>query len=181
MKKIIKKYWFISTVLLVIIITSFIDFNKSVQILELSWQNTLTMLSLVPPIFILIGLLDVFISKELMMKHMGPDSGILGFVYALLLGGLAAGPLYMAFPIGAILLKKEAHIRYVVFFFGIWTTLKLPILLYEFANFGFAFTITNILIALIVFFIGAYLFEIILSKSEKDEIKQKATSMLDDK
>lgn len=44
--------------------------------------------------------------KETLMKYMGEKSGIYGILFSLLLGGIAAGPLYVAFPIAALLLKK---------------------------------------------------------------------------
>lgn len=40
------------------------------------------------------------------MKYMDKKSGIYGILFSLLLGGIAAGPLYVAFPIAALLLKK---------------------------------------------------------------------------
>ncbi len=179
--KLIKKHWLSILLLLVLGCTAYIDLSKAYDIVIITKNNILTMLSFVPPIFILIGLLDVFIPREVMIKHMGPDSGFKGFIYAFLLGGLAAGPLYMAFPISAILLKKDAHLRYVVFFLGIWSTLKLPILLYEFRTFGFVFTMTNIVVAIVFFFIGAFLFEVLLSNKEKLNIKEQAVAMLDEK
>lgn len=36
------------------------------------------MLSIIPPIFILLGLLDVWVQRETMIKLMGKESGILG-------------------------------------------------------------------------------------------------------
>jgi uncharacterized membrane protein YraQ (UPF0718 family) len=181
MKKYIKKYWLISSILLALIIISINDFNNTEEILLVSWSNVLTMLSFVPPIFILIGLLDVFVSKDQMIKYMGEKSGLMGYVYAGLLGGLAAGPLYMAFPISAILLKKHANIRYIVFFLGIWSSMKLPILIYEFANFGLVFTMTNIVVAIIVFIIGSYIVEKLLTKKDIDSITTTSISMLDNK
>ena len=180
MLKFIKKNYFLLIVLGIFIYTMFVDINITKDITLVTWENLNTFLSFVPPIFVLIGLLDVFVSKEMMIKHMGPDSGLLGFFYAFLLGSLAAGPLYMAFPIAAILLKKQAHIRYIVFFFGIWTTLKLPILIYEFTNFGFVFTMTNIVLALLIFLVGSYIFEYLLSKKDKETISNSAISMLKD-
>ncbi|MBI9009506.1 MAG: permease [Tenericutes bacterium] len=181
MLKYIKKYWFLSAILLAMVIISLNDWSNSEEILLVSWNNVLTMLSFVPPIFILIGLLDVFVSKEQMIKYMGEKSGLMGYVYAGLLGGLAAGPLYMAFPISAILLKKHANIRYIVFFLGIWSSMKLPILIYEFANFGFVFTMTNIVAAIVIFILGSYIVEQLLSKKDIENITKSSISMLDSK
>ncbi|PEE25936.1 hypothetical protein CON98_33275, partial [Bacillus toyonensis] len=77
-----------------------------------------------------------WVKKETLMKYMGKNSGVYGILFSLLLGGIAAGPLYVAFPIAALLLQKGASIRYIVFFLGVWTTAKLPILVYEFSSFG---------------------------------------------
>lgn len=40
----------------------------------------------IPPIFILIGLMDVWIKKEIFIKHMGEDSGFKGIMWAFILG-----------------------------------------------------------------------------------------------
>jgi uncharacterized membrane protein YraQ (UPF0718 family) len=67
--------------------------------LSITKENTLEMLSFLPPIFILLGLLDVWIDRETMMKYMGNGSGMRGGLLAFILGSAAAGPLYAAFPI----------------------------------------------------------------------------------
>ncbi|HCX62874.1 MAG TPA: permease, partial [Clostridiales bacterium] len=64
--------------------------------IEITKSSTLEMLSILPPIFILLGLLDVWVKKETMMKYMGEKSGFIGVLIAFLLGSAAAGPLYAA-------------------------------------------------------------------------------------
>lgn len=46
------------------------------------WKNLKEMLSLLPPIFLLIGLLDVWIPKETMVKYLGSHAGIKGVIIA---------------------------------------------------------------------------------------------------
>ncbi|WP_088125928.1 permease, partial [Bacillus sp. S1-R2T1-FB] len=94
-----------------------------------------------------------------LMKSMGKKSGIYGILSSLLLGGIAAGPLYVAFPIAALLIKKGASIRYLVFFLGVWTTAKLPILVYEYSSFGATFTLIHIGFGLVIFYIMGLIFE----------------------
>ena len=65
--------------------------------LSITKENTLEMLSFLPPIFILLGLLDVWIDRETMMKYMGNGSGMRGGLLAFILGSASAGPLYAAF------------------------------------------------------------------------------------
>ena len=63
------------------------------------------MLLVLPPIFILIGLLDVWIPKETMIRLMGEGSGIKGVLLAFLFGTVAVGPLYAAFPVAIVFVK----------------------------------------------------------------------------
>jgi len=78
------------------------------------------------PVFILLGLLDAWVPKEMMMTHIGDKSGIKGILLALFLGSAAAGPLYGAFPVAAILMKKGAKFSNVLIFIGAWSTTKIP-------------------------------------------------------
>jgi len=126
---------------------------------KLTLVNIFSMLKILPPIFILIGLLDAWVPRETMIKHMGKDSGIKGIVIALMLGSFAAGPLYAAFPIAAILIKKGARLGYVLFFLGVWSTSKLPMVLFEITSFGVQFTLLHISINLAIFLFGSLLIE----------------------
>ena len=56
-----------------------------------------------------------------------------------MLGSLAAGPLYMAFPVAGVLLKKRAGLFQVFIFIGTWAIAKVPMLLFETSCFGFSY------------------------------------------
>ena len=107
--------------------------------LSITKENTLEMLSFLPPIFILLGLLDVWIDRETMMKYMGNGSGMRGGLLAFILGSAAAGPLYAAFPMAGVLLKKGASLFNVFLFIGAWATTKIPLIMFETATLGFRF------------------------------------------
>ena len=107
----------------------------------------------------MVGLLDQWVEKETLIRYMGSKSGIYGTLLSLLLGVVAAGPLYVAFPIAALLLKKGASIRYVVFFLGVWTIAKLPVIVYEFSSFGVKFTLIHICFGLFFFYIMGIIYE----------------------
>lgn len=107
-----------------------------------------TMLLVLPPIFMLLGLLDVWVPRETMMKYMGPDSGIRGPVLAFLLGSAAAGPLYGAFPVAAVLMIKGAGFGNILIFIGAWSTTKIPMLLFEMNALGFRFALARLAIDL---------------------------------
>lgn len=98
MKMLIKRYKYF--LVLIVINTVIYALYPSVgqRSINITWSNTVEMLSVIPPIFILLGLLDAWVQRETMIKLMGEKSGILGILIAFFLGSAAAGPLYVAFP-----------------------------------------------------------------------------------
>lgn len=155
----LKRYRFFFVLLLGLFLLTFINQSLGWRALQLTGNSILDMLLLLPPVLLFVGLLDQWVKKETLMKYMGEKSGMYGILFSLLLGGIAAGPLYVAFPIAALLLKKGASIRYIVFFLGVWTTAKLPILVYEFSSFGATFTLIHIGFGLVFFYIMGLIFE----------------------
>ncbi|OJD58716.1 hypothetical protein BAU26_19615 [Bacillus sp. N35-10-4] len=162
----LKRYRFFFVLLLGLFILTFINQSLGWRALQLTGNSILDMLLLLPPVLLFVGLLDQWVKKETLMKYMGEKSGMYGILFSLLLGGIAAGPLYVAFPIAALLLKKGASIRYIVFFLGVWTTAKLPILVYEFSSFGATFTLIHIGFGLVFFYIIGLIFERFYNQEE---------------
>ena len=140
----------------------------------LTWQNLLEMLSVLPPIFILLGLLDVWIKRETMVKYMGEKSGMVGVLIAYLLGSVAAGPLYAAFPVAAVLLRKGSRLSNVFIMVGAWSTTKIPLLLFEASAMGLKFTLIRLLLNLFGIAIIAYFSEKLLTTENKQAIYAKA-------
>lgn len=138
--------------------------TMGVKAFGITLSNLEQMVLLIPPIFIIMGLMDVWVPKEILMKYMGSGSGAKGLLIALLLGTAAAGPIYIAFPMGVLLLKKGAKLSNVIFFFGVWSSTKLPIVLFEIASLGVKFTVLHILISLPLYLMIAYYIEKSVSK-----------------
>lgn len=170
MKKLIKEYKWTIGFLIIIGIMGLYNNSYATNSLNIAKSNIITMLSVIPPIFVLIGLLDVWVPKETMIKYMGDDSGLLGLFLAFLLGTMAAGPLYAAFPIAGLLLKKGAKFSYVIFFLGTWTAAKLPLVLFEMTSLGVKFTLIHVSSMLILYFIGSIIIDKILTPQTKDKI-----------
>lgn len=145
--------------------------NKSIQITK---SNALEMLSILPPIFVLLGILDVWVKKETMIKYMGDNSGAVGVLIAFFLGSAAAGPLYAAFPVAVVLLKKGSKLSNVLIMIGAWSTTKIPMLLFEASSMGVKFMTIRFILDLFGIAIIAYSTEKLLSKEEKKEIYAKA-------
>ncbi|MGD9569160.1 MAG: permease [Sedimentibacter sp.] len=173
-KDILKRYKFFILLALINIILLIFNpdiGNKSIQITK---SNALEMLSILPPIFVLLGILDVWVKKETMIKYMGDNSGAVGVLIAFFLGSAAAGPLYAAFPVAVVLLKKGSKLSNVLIMIGAWSTTKIPMLLFEASSMGVKFMIIRFILDLFGIAIIAYSTEKLLSKEEKKEIYAKA-------
>lgn len=129
--------------------------DTGLKALSLTWDNVVEMLSFLPPIFVLLGLLDVWVDRETMMKYMGDNSGLRGHLLAFILGSAAAGPLYAAFPMAGVMLKKSASMMNVFIFIGAWSTTKIPLIMFETATLGFRFMILRLGFNIIGIFIIA--------------------------
>jgi len=99
MKMLLERYKYFWGLMIINIIVYALYPSVGQKSIDITWSNAVEMLSVIPPIFILLGLLDVWVQRETMIKLMGEKSGILGVLIAFCLGSAAAGPLYAAFPI----------------------------------------------------------------------------------
>ncbi|MBP0723684.1 permease [Bacillus sp. RG28] len=155
----VKKYRFFFILFSGLIILTFINFKLGWKAFEITGTNILNMLFLLPPVLLFVSLLDKWVEKETLIKYMGKKSGLYGTFFSLLLGVIAAGPLYVAFPMAVLFLKKGASIRYIVFFLGVWTTAKLPTIVYEIASFGVKFTLIHICFGLVFYYVLGMIYE----------------------
>ena len=133
-------------------------------------SNIKEMISVIPPIFILLGLLDVWVDRQTMMKYTGKGSGLKGILISFLLGSAAAGPLYAAFPVATVMLKKGSSIFNVLIFLGAWSTTKIPLLTFEAANLGMRFMLTRLALSVIGIILIALFTDKTLSQDEREEI-----------
>lgn len=149
MIKIIKNYRAFIFLLLVNITLLLFNRDLGVAVAEKSVFSFLEMIKILPPIFILIGLFDVWIPRELLIKYMGENSGPKGILLAFFLGSFTAGPLYAAFPFALILIKKGSKFSNILIFIGAWSTTKIPLILFEASSLGLKFALTRLAINII--------------------------------
>lgn len=176
MRELVKRYKVF--IVLIVINLLILAFNKPLgqKSFQITWNSTLEMLSILPPIFVLLGLLDVWVERETMMKFMGNNSGLLGVLLAFILGSAAAGPLYAAFPIAGVLIKKGSSLSNVLIFIGAWSTTKIPMLLFEMSAMGWKFMVTRFIVNIFGILLIAYITERVLKEMDKKEIYNKALS-----
>ncbi len=147
---------------------------KAIDTVKFSFKE---MIMVLPPIFILLGLLDTWVPKDTMVKFMGEDSGLIGILLAFFLGSAAAGPLYGAFPVAAVFMKKGVKFSNILIFIGAWSTTKLPMILFEIASMGSKFALTRFMINIPGILIIAYIVNKSLSEKEILSIYEKAEQL----
>jgi len=135
------------------------------------------MLLVIPPIFVMLGLLDVWVPRETMVRFMGDGSGLRGAALAVFLGSAAAGPLYAAFPVAAVFMKKGASFFNVVLFLGAWSTTKIPMLLFELASMGPLFTLARLGMSLIGITLIAFVVSRVTGRNEIARIYENALNL----
>jgi len=177
MKMLIKRYKFFLVLFVINIVIYALYPSIGHKSINITWSNTVEMLSVIPPIFVLLGLLDVWVQRETMIKLMGEKSGILGILIAFFLGSAAAGPLYAAFPIAGVLLQKGSKLSNILIFIGAWSTTKIPMLLFEASSMGWKFMITRFVIDIPGIMAIAYVTERLMNEKEKQYIYDNAGSI----
>ncbi len=140
-------------------------------------SQLITTLLVIPPIFVMLGLLDVWVPREKMIAFMGPGSGLKGLLLAFFLGSAAAGPLYGAFPVAAVLMKKGASFSNILIFIGAWSTTKVPMFMFESASLGFRFALTRLLVDIPVIVFIAFAMKKAIPKEEVERLYRAAESM----
>jgi uncharacterized membrane protein YraQ (UPF0718 family) len=163
----IVKYLVVITVILLSLYYFFPE--KIAAGLDISANYGIEMIVIFPAVIVLMGLADVWIPKSLINKYLGEESGIKGIILSIIMGTLPTGPVYIAFPIAAELLRKKARISNVMIFLGVWASSKIPQVGVEIKFLGFKFAMLRLVFTLISLIIIGYLIEYIIQKNKRKE------------
>lgn len=140
--------------------------NYAVSALNNSSYYIIEMLQIMPVVFVLTALLDAWVEKDTIMKYLGEQSKIKGAVFSLILGSISAGPIYSAFPICIMLLKKGATIRNIVIILSSWAVVKVPMLVNEVKFLGLKFMVIRWILTVVAIFIFSYITSLIVKPED---------------
>ncbi len=127
-------------------------FNPGVQIFKDNfWMFFKEMILFLPVMFILVGLFDVWISREKVQKHIGEKSGIKGILLVMFLAFIQAGPLYAAFPVAYLLKEKGCSSVNIFIYLSAFTMAKIPMLTFEIGFLGLKFSLLRLILSVPVF------------------------------
>ncbi len=139
-----KGFMLLGLVVLATVLISILIPEKSALIRQTSFDYFKQMVLIFPAILILMGLFNVWVSKEFIMNHLGENSGFKGILIAFFLGAIPTGPIFIAFPIAQALRKKEASYTNIVIFLSAWACVKIPQELVELQFLGAKFMLVRL-------------------------------------
>jgi uncharacterized membrane protein YraQ (UPF0718 family) len=131
-----------------IVLSWILGFDAGQEVSENFASFALDMLKIVPCAFILIGLFEVWIKKETVERHLGEGSGIMGYLWAVLLAGTTVGGIYIAFPVAYSLHSKGAKLGIIFTYIGASAICRIPMAGFEASFLGVKFTAVRLLISL---------------------------------
>ncbi len=169
-KEMIRDWILLGLTLIIITILLMVFPDKKGLVIETSWNFFIEMILILPAVMILLGLFAVWIPKDIIVKYLGNTSGIKGIFLAILLGTLPTGPLYIAFPMAAVLLKKEAKISNIIIFLSSWACIKIPQEMVELQFLGLKFMLSRLILTIIFVIIMGLFIEKIINQSNKESI-----------
>lgn len=140
--------------------------DKGIQSVKNSMYYVIEMLEIIPVVFLLTSLIEAWVPREVILNSFGKDSGVKGSIFSFMLGSLSAGPIYAAFPVSKMLLRKGASIFNVVIILSAWAVVKVPMLINETKFLGGKFMIYRWILTTISIAVMAYLVSLIVKKDD---------------
>src|SRR6056297_489280 len=102
------------------------------------------MVLILPPAFILIGLFDVWASRESIEKSFGKHSGLMKYVYAIALAATTVGGTFVAFPVANSLYHKGAGYDSIITYVTAASLFMIPMSIMEASILGIKFTLLRL-------------------------------------
>ena len=121
---------------------------------------------ILPPAFILIGLFEVWISREQVEKSFGKKSGIMKYIYAFLLATTTVGGTFVAFPLANSLYHKGADYDSVFTYVTAASLFMIPMSIMEASILGIKFTLLRLGLSVPLIIVSARILQSYLKKSK---------------
>ncbi|MBU5425246.1 permease [Tissierella pigra] len=172
----IKKNSFIFGIIVIYIILFIINTEKAILSVNNTGYYLKEMIIIMPVVFLLTGLIETWIPKNIIMNALGESAGLKGSVISLALGSISAGPIYAAFPVCKTLLKKGASVSNIVVILSSWAVIKIPMLANEAKFLSPKFMITRWIFTTIAIITMGYIIGKIVKREDvpyEDEILEK--------
>ena len=162
-----RDWLFLGITIIVVIILLLIFPAKTDAVTSTAQEYFIEMMVILPAVMVIMGLFAVFIPNETVVKHLGKTSGVKGIALSILIGTLPTGPLYIAFPMAATLLKKGARVSNIIVFLSAWACIKIPQEMVEFRFLGAEFMFLRLILTIIFVILMGVIIERIIEWNDK--------------
>lgn len=155
----LKRYSLAILFFIVITLSFIVDYAPGKDVFFKFSDFLLTMLKFLPAVFILIGLFETWVDREVIEEHLGQESNLLAYGWAILLAGTTVGGLYVAFPVAYAIYKKGASLRVIFTYVGAAAVARIPMTLFEASFVGLKFTLIRLLTTIPLIIVSSILLE----------------------
>ena len=126
---------------LLAVVLVFLAYQRGVHIqgLKSSWSMLIQIIPLLVFAFIIAGVIPQLVSRELIARWVGVESGFRGILIGTVIGGLAPGGPYVSLPIVAGMLRMGAGVGTMVAFVTGWSLLAFSRMPLEIGILGWQF------------------------------------------
>ncbi|MBN2839070.1 MAG: hypothetical protein JXM74_09990 [Fusobacteriaceae bacterium] len=149
-------FYSVSFILLIVSFSK--DKIKTKSALKKAYKSFMNLMPSLLAMLLFIGFILTFISPESVSKILGKDSGLPGTIFGLIIGSFAMLPGFVAFPLGANLLKAGAGYTQVAGFLGTLMAVGITTIFIEIKFFNKKLTIMRNILALL----GSIMFSIMI-------------------
>lgn len=122
----------------------YVQGNKHVEGLQIAGRLTFEVLPLLIFAFIVAGMVQVILPRDMISQWVGAESGLRGILIGSVAGGFTPGGPYVTLPVAAGLLRAGASTPTMVAFvtaWSLWAVSRLPM---EFGILGWKFTLIRL-------------------------------------
>jgi len=156
---------FLVLVALLYAVLFFVDRNNTTAALQQSGSLLFKLLPVFLAVILLTTLINYFLNPKQIVKHFGKDSGLKGWLYALLSGVISHGPMYAWYPMLQDMRRHGMRDGLIAAFFYA-RAIKLPLLPLMIDYFGLLFTALLSLYILAGALVQGYLIEKCVQKEQ---------------
>jgi uncharacterized membrane protein YraQ (UPF0718 family) len=158
-------WYFLGIVILAYIIVLFIEPEAIVPSLKFFLSIITKIIPVFIVIFILLVLFDLFITPKTIVKHLGENAGVKGWIYSIIGGILSTGPIYMWYPLLNDMQKKGVNNGFIATFLynRALKPALLPLFIYYF---GLLYVVVLSIVMVIVSVLQGFVVDKFVGKNE---------------
>lgn len=159
----------LTAVLAIYAVVFAMDPAKGLTAFKISSLTLLSVAAIVASVFVFLGLFQVWVKEETIVKHLGQESGVKGLALGALVGTAINGPLFSIFPLIKALMRKGARFGVIAVIVSTFA-IKVPMLPLEVRFLGWKITLIHNLLMFASAFLMAPLMEWLMGRSAREEL-----------